>query len=530
MHAIQSFENLVALANDQERLKDARKMVWRDRGEPAVELATIRECLMHAARGGLRAGTLAFAIRSGFNLFVLLFRIWKLPRGFRLSLIRRALFGEDSFRFGAMLGTFVALYKYILNALPLLNLNFNFNLPFHFLSSSPTHPTTFHKDDENDADTDMNDDVDMGAMRAMRTSHASRRLSTQAKAHQEWVRKRTKRWHAIVAGAVAGGLSLLFEKKRRRVTIAQQLFVRGLQGSYNEFTTRHGIKVPFGAVILFGVCSGQILYAFLLRPDTIPAGYNDWIQKASKVLPETIRINMSLVREGNFKLEDIEGVLKWELRRARDLGDFGPHFASCAVVHPWLPSCKSVPVDRFVSVWKWSFPIYGALHFIPMILFKRHQFLKEPGRMLFRALTGTARSSTFLGAFVIIYQTYFCLKHNFNLHLTSLNAPIKLPKFITDILIGKLSFWLGGLLSGLSLFIEAKHRRQELAMYVLPKGLESAWKVGRGKGFVVGPRKHGEAMLCALGMGMVMLITVQHNPQHLSGLVRRILYQFIGPN
>lgn len=52
--AIRSFENLVALANDQERFKDARKMVWRDRGEPAVELSTIRQCLEHALRGGSR--------------------------------------------------------------------------------------------------------------------------------------------------------------------------------------------------------------------------------------------------------------------------------------------------------------------------------------------------------------------------------------------------------------------------------------------------------------------------------------------
>ena len=52
--AIRSFENLVALANDQERFKDARKMVWRDRGEPAVELNTIRQCLEHAIRGGSR--------------------------------------------------------------------------------------------------------------------------------------------------------------------------------------------------------------------------------------------------------------------------------------------------------------------------------------------------------------------------------------------------------------------------------------------------------------------------------------------
>jgi hypothetical protein len=51
--AMVSFDNLVALANHQERLKEARKMVWRDRGEPATELCDIWECLAHAGRGGL---------------------------------------------------------------------------------------------------------------------------------------------------------------------------------------------------------------------------------------------------------------------------------------------------------------------------------------------------------------------------------------------------------------------------------------------------------------------------------------------
>lgn len=53
--AVASFDNLVALANHQERLKEARKIIWRDRGEPAVELADIWECIEHAGRGSLRA-------------------------------------------------------------------------------------------------------------------------------------------------------------------------------------------------------------------------------------------------------------------------------------------------------------------------------------------------------------------------------------------------------------------------------------------------------------------------------------------
>lgn len=53
--AMQSFENLVALANYEERLRGAKKIVWRDKGEKPVELEDIWDCLEHASRGGLSA-------------------------------------------------------------------------------------------------------------------------------------------------------------------------------------------------------------------------------------------------------------------------------------------------------------------------------------------------------------------------------------------------------------------------------------------------------------------------------------------
>ena len=51
--AMASFENLVALANHQERLKQARKMVWRDKGQPILEMETLQECFAHAISGGV---------------------------------------------------------------------------------------------------------------------------------------------------------------------------------------------------------------------------------------------------------------------------------------------------------------------------------------------------------------------------------------------------------------------------------------------------------------------------------------------
>jgi hypothetical protein len=59
-HAMASFENLVALANHQERLKEAKKMVWRDKGQPVVEMETLQECFTHAMSGGFSGFYLQF--------------------------------------------------------------------------------------------------------------------------------------------------------------------------------------------------------------------------------------------------------------------------------------------------------------------------------------------------------------------------------------------------------------------------------------------------------------------------------------
>lgn len=106
--AMTSFENLVALANYQEHLKyvlknrkdtlnEARKMVWRDRGEPVVELADVEECFKWALKGGMRkflvylaeryslilytgAASLAFNARACFNIVLALIRLPSIPR------------------------------------------------------------------------------------------------------------------------------------------------------------------------------------------------------------------------------------------------------------------------------------------------------------------------------------------------------------------------------------------------------------------------------------------------------------------
>lgn len=70
-----------------------------------------------------------------------------------------------------------------------------------------------------------------------------------------------------------------------------------------------------------------------------------------------------------------------------------------------------------------------------------------------------------------------------------------LPQPLVDALVGRKSYYAMGILAGLSLFVEDKRRREELAMYVLPKGMESAWLTARGRGWVGKTGQWGEVLV-----------------------------------
>ncbi|KAJ7496788.1 hypothetical protein FB451DRAFT_1208789 [Mycena latifolia] len=523
-----SFENLVALANYQERIKDARKVLWRDKGQPVADLPTLRDCLEHAAMGGLRSATLAFNIRACLNLFLALLRIRRVPRAQWLALVRHAIFGSDSFRFGAMLGTFAALYKFLLNALPIL-------IP----AVQPSKPSPFGEKEESQTSPDS-DLTTPGPHRP-----PSPRLSLSAHAHMVHVRQRARRWHSALAGVISGGFAIFWEKPSRRAVIAQQVFVRGLQGTYNSLSDKWGISIPYGAVIVFSLACGQIMYAFFLRPDTLPRSYVNWMQEASKTPADAFRFNLKGVQENVVDIPALDSLIARPnvtptnlsalllLRDRAVAGAAVPRYIPCCGLHSEATSCWTGALFKFIRVARWTLPIYSTLHFVPTVLFRWDMFRANPGRVLGRVGMGSLRSSAFLGAFVVLSQAVLCIKHQLyeRIMAAPTSSPLRklLPQRLVDILIFRGTWWLSGLSTGLALLIEDERRRAELAMYVLPKALESIWIVARGHGLVLRTGNWGEGVLAGFGMGMVMTI-YQNDPQHLSGLVRRILYQFIGPN
>jgi len=124
-------------------------------------------------------------------------------------------------------GSFVALYRVLLNALPLF---FHVNAPLCLnLRSLTKQSESLAMSGPSQVNGSATCDSELDPPRdniLVDSEKRTARLSSAAKAHQTWLRKRSARWHSIVAGAVAGGVAISFERFSRRKVIAQQLFVR----------------------------------------------------------------------------------------------------------------------------------------------------------------------------------------------------------------------------------------------------------------------------------------------------------------
>ena len=193
-----------------------------------------------------------------------------------------------------------------------------------------------------------------------------------------------------------------------------------------------------------------------------------------------------------------------------------------AVLNPWIEGILPMAVERFYMIFLDILPVYASLHFIPALTLKRKQFQHDPGEAVLRTTLSSFRSAAFLSTFVVIYHTWFSSKHAlYRLYGSDL------PRWLSSFLVSKQSLWVGGFLTCAALGVEERKRRSELAMYVLPKGMESAWTMARRKRWIphipLGPE-----MLVAFGTASLMQAYTHEEAHVMSGLVHTLIYQFIG--
>ena len=167
-------------------------------------------------------------------------------------------------------------------------------------------------------------------------------------------------------------------------------------------------------------------------------------------------------------------------------------------------------LKSFVSVFRAATKLYGPLHLIPLLIFKRGRFMQDPKSQSWLLFKNIVNSCLFLSIYVSTFRYMLCFTKNSR---------------------GKIDRWnviIATMVCGLALVFEQKSRRNELVWYMLPRVMESIYKVLIERG-LVRSYKFGEVFIFALCMSLIMSC-YQTKPDQIKPGYHNMLKGFFGEN
>lgn len=262
------------------------------------------------------------------------------------------------------------------------------------------------------------------------------------------------KWDSAIAGGLSAFTMILFEHDEsiRRI-LGHYSAVRAFQSMYNQSSlySRWG-DWPYS--LLFALSSGQIVYSFAKRPESLDWEYQAFLTRVTVIHPTIIQTVRNKLSGRHLDYDGIAKVVHQYRRDSMDLAmKTAPAIIGCDWLHP-----ESTCSEKILGIWpyifKMMFPVYGSLHAIPPLLFRPGTILAGPLAYFRSVILATLRSSSFMATFILIFQVILCGHRN----------------AITAGMIGESdSFYLYGLLGFLaasSIMVEKSNRRVELSLYV----------------------------------------------------------------
>ncbi|KAH6773834.1 Mitochondrial import inner membrane translocase subunit Tim17/Tim22/Tim23 family protein [Perilla frutescens var. hirtella] len=325
------------------------------------------------------------------------------------------------------------------------------------------------------------------------------------------LRKKETPVNAILAGAVSGLSILALDDSSRRRTLALYLLARLAQCSYNSAKSKNkfhlwGSHWNHGDTLLFAIACAQVMYSFVMRPESLPKSYQDFIQKTGPVAAPVYRAVRDCCRGSPVDIASLSAYLSGRTSNNVKL-DMFPEIIPCSIIHPDTNSCLAHNANAAKATFRKTFPLYFSLTFVPFVVLRLQKFMDAPVRTCRHAVTNAVRSTSFLSAFVGIFQGVICL-----------HRKVALKDH-------KLVYWLAGGLSALSVLLEKKARRGELALYVLPRAGESLWYILVNRRLLPDIKNAEVALFCACMGGIMYYLEQEPDTMapFLRGLIRRFL-------
>ncbi|KAL3699817.1 hypothetical protein R1sor_017839 [Riccia sorocarpa] len=318
--------------------------------------------------------------------------------------------------------------------------------------------------------------------------------------------------HVFLAGGVAGLSILALDDTQRRRTFALYLLARLAQCSYNSAKSKNkfhfwGSQWQHGDTLLFAIACAQIMYAYVMRPETLPESYNEFIIKSGPIARPVLKAVRESCRGGGVDVDSLAEYVKW--RTGRSLIGVYKHsrIIPCSAVHPETGSCLAQNSRAARDTFKKTFPLYLSLTFVPFVVLNIQKFMEAPIHTFWNALKSAVRSTSFLSAFVGIYQGVICLQR----------------KVVTTD--HKTIYFFSGAIAALSVLLEKKNRRSELALYTLPRAADSLWYILVNR-HLLPDVKYAEVALFCFCMGGIMYYH-EYEPDTMAPFLRGLIKRFL---
>jgi len=324
--------------------------------------------------------------------------------------------------------------------------------------------------------------------------------------------RQTNDYKNSLIGGFLSGLSLLYLGEEDRRSVSLYALARVAQCVYNLLKQRNlwhfwGSDWGHGDALLFALTSAQIMYAYVMRPTSLPASYYKFIQRTGPIAEEVLEGVRAVNRHLEVNVDSLLRYVKSEnkntmftLTRAYP----PPPILGCDALHPTCDGCVKNSGRVLLSAFKKVLPVYGSLTLVSVIVVGFSRFIRNPLRGLFHGVRDTFRSTLFLSSFVAIYQAGVCTQRKM---------------VLSD---HRIIYWLSGFISaGLSILIEKKSRRSELALYALPRALDSFYTILYDRKWL-GSLPQGELLLFSLSCAGIMYCH-HHEPQALSPILKWVI-------
>ncbi|KAE8056903.1 hypothetical protein FH972_013635 [Carpinus fangiana] len=304
--------------------------------------------------------------------------------------------------------------------------------------------------------------------------------------------RRTAQWRALVAGAVAGPSMLLTGLNTQHTSLAIYILMRAA-----VLASRCGIKSKrfgrickpltwsHGDIFLMCLSSSQILSAYILKQESLPASYKSFLNKhggKDSVILQGVKQIASGIPFTN--LEEIE---KFYKEKGENIKLDPEMKVPCSIIHG-NQSCSAHVLSFFLQAYKRALPVYLPVYLIPALIVHRQGLRKRPYTILGKGLFGTARSSLFLSVYCSSAWMWTCL-------LFRIFKRCNIPMVA-----------MGTFPTGLALAIEKKSRRIEISLYCLARAIESFFTCMTDAGYLRRSKnlKRADVVIFSLSTAIIM--------------------------